>query len=154
VLLGAAALLLSGCAPVVALDPAADATTTGCAEVSARLPDSLGDGTGAVIDRRETSAQATAAWGSPATVLLRCGVEPPAADPTCVEISGVAWIRDASDAPRYRFVTFGRTPATEVVVDGDRASGSTVLLDLVPALSALPASDERRCTDLADVPAP
>ncbi|QHC70637.1 hypothetical protein [Rathayibacter sp. VKM Ac-2801] len=41
--------------------------------------------------------------------------------------------------------------ATEVVVDGDRASGSTVLLDLVPAVSALPADAEHRCTGLADV---
>ena len=37
-----------------------------------RLPETV-DG----LERRETNAQATGAWGNPASVLLRCGVPTP-----------------------------------------------------------------------------
>jgi hypothetical protein len=34
---------------------------------------------------------------------------------------------DESNAPNYRFISFGRKPATEVIVDSNRVSGATVL---------------------------
>src|SRR4051794_17572569 len=67
----AASALLSGCAGTVGMEPAADATDPACADVIVRLPDTAAD-----VDRRETDAQGTGAWGDPASVLLRCGVEP------------------------------------------------------------------------------
>ena len=137
-------LLLAGCSPIVALEPAADATNPDCAAVIVRLPDTVGD-----LDRRETNAQGTGAWGDPATILLRCGVEVPG--PTtqqCVEVGGVDWIVDDSNKPIFRFTTYGRTPATEVIVDYDKASASA-LIDLVGALSTIPA--ENRCIDVSDV---
>ncbi len=135
---------LAGCTAAVALEPAADATNPGCAEIVVRLPEALGE-----QKLRETNAQGTGAWGDPATILLRCGVEVPG--PTtaqCVEVGGVDWIVDDSNKPIFRFVTYGRTPATEVIVDYDKASASA-LIDLVGAMSVIPA--QNACLDVSDV---
>ncbi|MFC6355204.1 DUF3515 family protein [Luethyella okanaganae] len=135
---------LAGCASAVPFDAAPNAADPLCAEVIVRLPDSVGDNR-----IRETNAQATGAWGDPAAVLLRCGVDVPG--PTtlrCVNVNGVDWIADESRAPVFRFTSYGRTPAVEVVVDNDKASGS-VLVDLSAAVSSIPA--EKQCLDVTDV---
>ncbi|MFM6974074.1 MAG: DUF3515 family protein [Agromyces sp.] len=138
-----AVLTLSGCAGTVPMTPAPNAKAIGCAEVTVRLPSELGGATDAngnpnsvPLERRETNAQATGAWGEPAAVLLWCGAEEPGPSTLpCVSVNNVDWIVDDSDAPKYRFTTFGRSPAVTVVVDSDRASGSTVLADLSAAVS-------------------
>ena len=137
--------VLAGCAGPVALEPAADATDPACADVIVRLPDSVAD-----ADRRETDAQATGAWGDPASVLLRCGVEPygPTTLP-CYNVNGVDWIRDDADDPTFVFTTYGRTPAVEVIVDADNASGTSALVDLTTAVSAIPQTDV--CLNADDV---
>ncbi|WP_254775102.1 DUF3515 family protein [Microbacterium hydrocarbonoxydans] len=66
-----ALLVLTSCAPTVHLEPAANANDPLCAEVTVRLPDSIGDQA-----RVWTDAQATAGWGTPSSVLLTCGLEP------------------------------------------------------------------------------
>ena len=66
------AVLVGGCASAVPVEAATHATDPACAALILATPDSLGDGLG----RRNTSAQATTAWGNPA-IVLRCGVEPP-----------------------------------------------------------------------------
>ena len=130
----AAAALLTGCSTAVALEPAPDATDPACADVIVRLPDTAAD-----AERRETDAQATGAWGDPASVLLRCGVEPygPTTLP-CDNVNGVDWIRDDSEAPTYVFTTYGRTPAVQVVVDSNAVSGTSALVDLEAAVAAIP----------------
>ncbi|KQP01330.1 DUF3515 domain-containing protein [Leifsonia sp. Leaf264] len=143
-----AAVALTGCASAVSLEPAADAKSTACADVVVRLPATVADQAS-----RETGAQGTGAWGDPAAVLLRCGVPTPG--PTteeCVSVNGVDWIQDDSDAPRYRFTTFGRTPAVEVILDYDEVSGSTTLADLASAVSVIEPTSQ--CTDVTDVPEP
>ncbi|QJU54078.1 DUF3515 domain-containing protein [Herbiconiux sp. KACC 21604] len=141
----AAAALLSGCSTAVALEPAPDATDPACADVIVRLPDTAAD-----AERRETDAQATGAWGSPASVLLRCGVEPygPTTLP-CDNVNGVDWIRDDSEAPTYVFTTYGRTPAVQVVVDSNAVSGTSALVDLEAAVAAIPQTDA--CLNADDV---
>ena len=103
-------LLLAGCTPIVALDPADDAENPACAAVIVQLPDTVDD-----LASRETDAQGTAAWGDPATVRLYCGVPTP--DPTsllrCYTIGGVDWLIDDSDDPNAFAVTYGRTPAVQ-----------------------------------------
>lgn len=130
----AAATLLTGCAGPVALEPAADATNPSCADVIVRLPETVAD-----APRRETDSQATGAWGSPASVLLRCGVEPygPTTLP-CDNVNGVDWIRDDSQAPSYTFTTYGRVPAIQIVVDSNAVSGTSALVDLGTAVSSVP----------------
>ncbi|WP_440708758.1 DUF3515 family protein [Herbiconiux sp. YIM B11900] len=141
-----AASLLSGCAGAVGLQPAADATNPNCADVIVRLPDTVAD-----APERETDAQATGAWGDPATILLHCGVTPPG--PTtlpCDNVNGVDWIRDDSQAPLYTFTTFGRDPAVEVTLDSEKVSSSSTLVDLAIAVSSIPQTDA--CLNVDDVP--
>ena len=139
-----ATFMLTGCAGIVPMQPAPDANNPDCASVIVRLPDLVAEQT-----KRETNAQATGAWGQPAAVLLTCGVSVPG--PTtlpCVEVNGIDWIEDDSEAPLYRYTTFGRTPAVEVAIDSQVVSGTTVLVDLGYAVSFLPQTGQ--CTDLAD----
>jgi len=135
---------LTGCAQTVTLEPAADAKNAGCAEVMVRL-DNVGD-----LPLRETNAQGTAAWGSPASVLLRCGVAIPdrASTLPCVLVDDVYWLRDDADAPNYVFTTYGREPATEVIVNRDKISPGSALFDLVDAVGAT--KETAKCTEIED----
>jgi hypothetical protein len=136
-------LLLTGCAGIVPMEPAVDANNPLCAEVSVRLGDVAG------LAKRETNAQATAAWGDPASILLTCGLEAPA--PTtlpCIAVNGIDWIIDESQKPIYIFTTFGRTPAVQVALNSDAVSGSTVLADVAMPVSSIP--QDRPCLSLSD----
>ncbi|RRJ86185.1 DUF3515 domain-containing protein [Gulosibacter macacae] len=128
-------IALSGCSgPSVPMQPAADAGNPICAEVSVRLPDVV-DG----LERRDTNAQATGAWGNPAAVLLRCGVPtPPPTTDRCISINGVDWVENSTEAPRYVYTTYGRTPAAEVVIDATKVSGTSALIALEEAIGYLP----------------
>ncbi|WP_292832502.1 DUF3515 family protein [Microbacterium sp.] len=145
VLLAAAVVFasgLTGCSATVAMAPAEGANDPACAAVTVRLPDTL-DGQG----RRWTDTQATGAWGTPTAVLLTCGVEAPGPSPLpCESAGGVDWLIDDSEAPSYRFTTFGRTPAVEVYLDYDVVSARTVLDALGTAVQQLPA-DGSVCTE-------
>lgn len=140
----AAAIGLAGCTSTVALEAAPDANDPACAEVSVRLPGSIAD-----QPRRWTDAQATGAWGDPATILLTCGVTPPG--PTtlrCETVAGVDWVIDETDAPRFRVTTYGRTPAVELYLDTELSSDGTgvssrdVLDAISPIVAALPVDGE------------
>ncbi|BDZ46293.1 hypothetical protein GCM10025866_22020 [Naasia aerilata] len=89
--------------------------------------------------RRDTDAQATAAWGSPASVILHCGV--PVPGPTtdrCISIDDVDWVEDGSRSPIYTYTTYGRDPATEVTIDTSAISGSDALTEITGAVGVLP----------------
>jgi len=141
------AFVVSGCGAIVPVEAADDANDPLCAEVIIRLPQTV-DGQ----SKRETNAQATGAWGVPASVILRCGIEPtgPTALP-CVNLNGIDWIRDDSLAPIYRFEAYGREPGLEVIVDAEAEtpiSGTNVLIDLQGAVSQLPQT--RQCISLSE----
>jgi hypothetical protein len=139
VLLAVGTLVLSGCAGTVNIDPAPDANNPTCAEVIVRLPNTV-EGLG----KRVTGSQATAAWGDPTRVLLRCGLEPVFSSRlACVTHAGVDWLVDDTEAPSYRFITYGRTPAAEVIMDSKVLSGASVLDALAPSLKYLPST--RNC---------
>ena len=136
VLLALGTLLLTGCSATLSLEPAAEANDPNCAEVMVRLPQELGE-----HSERHTNAQATAAWGDPTAVILRCGLEPVVvSDLPCVTAGEVDWLVDDSLAPNYRFISFARFPAVEVIVDSERASGVTSLELLSRAVSQIPAT--------------
>ena len=136
--------LLTGCAATVNLEPAEYANDPSCAEVSVRYPAQISD-----LDQRYTNAQATTAYGEPAAVLVRCGLEPVFASTLpCVTAADVDWLVDDSDAPNFRFVSFGRSPAVEVIVDSQAASGITTLESLSQAVSRLPAT--AFCTEVTN----
>lgn len=137
VAIGVAALGLglSACTPAVAMRPAPAAAEPICAGVTVRLPDAIGE-----LTKRETTAQATGAWGEPTAVLLHCGAESPA--PTsllpCYTVDGVDWLIDDSDSPTFLFTSYGRTPAVTVAIDNTVVAGVSVLESLSYAVSQLP----------------
>lgn len=140
VLIALLALTLTGCAPTVALEPAEMANNPDCAEVIVRLPTEL-----AGLEKRTTNAQSTGAWGEPVAVILRCGLEQVEASTlTCVTAGGMDWLVDESTAPKYRFITFGTDPATEVIIDSEKVSGVTVLEELSGSVGMIP--QQKFCT--------
>lgn len=147
VLVSALVVTVAGCATPVPMEPAPEANDPACAQVSVRLPATV-DGQ----SKRETNAQSTSAWGEPASILLRCGID--GIGPTtlpCLNINGVDWVRDDSQAPLYRFEAYGREPGLEVIVDAEAqppVSGTNVLVDLGDAVSTLPQT--RQCLSLTD----
>jgi hypothetical protein len=139
-LIAIAGLSLSGCTPNVVLEPAPDSNNPDCAQIMVRLPDQLGD-----LEQRFTTAQSTSAWGNPSAVLFRCGIEPVAASALpCVTAAEVDWLVDDSQAPQFRFISFGRVPAVEVIVDSELASGISALEGLGSAVSVIQA--DKTCT--------
>ncbi len=152
-----ALLTLNGCGPAaIQLEPAPDATNPGCAYALVAMPQEL-----AGLQQRETTAQATTAWGEPASVILKCGVEiqEPVADP-CVSVNGVDWILkpDASNdqadqqeqaaAGTWQASTYGRSPAVQVTFDADRISSSTLLVELNSAVSQL--EQVKKCSNVSE----
>lgn len=136
---------LTACAGTVPMQSAPDANNPACASVTVRLPASV-----AGQQKRETNAQATGAWGEPSSILLHCGVNVPGPSTLpCVEVNGVDWLEDDAQKPLYRYTTFGRNPAVEVVLDSKKVSGTTTLVDLAGAVESIPAT--KHCTDLSDV---
>lgn len=134
----AAALALGGCAPVVDVAPAKDAANPACAPMMVALPDTMGD-----AGLRKTNSQATAAWGDPSKVILRCGVNVPG--PTtdrCVSVNGIDWVIKEGD-PVWTLTTFGREPATEILMDPEQISSATVLAELSAAAGKIKAT--RNC---------
>jgi hypothetical protein len=122
----AATLALAGCSRIVVMDAADDANNPACADVIVRLPETLQG-----LDRRETNAQATGAWGDPTAVLLRCGVEVPAPSTLeCENVDGIDWLLEPGEGGTRTFTTFGRDPAIDVVVDSDVVAPGRVLSDL------------------------
>lgn len=133
-LLALTTLTITGCAQEVTLEAAPRANDPHCAAVTVRLPDSIGE-----LQKRATNAQATGAWGEPAAVITRCGfASPKPSTKPCVSVNGIDWLVDNSKAPTFRFFTYGRKPALEVLVDSERASGTDALLALAPAVAKLP----------------
>lgn len=145
--------LLTACSPTVTLQPGPFAPDPVCAAVIQLLPAEL---TGR--PQVSTTAQATVAWGATDAITLRCGVEnPPPTTDRCVTVeaggSAVDWINPEADSPllppnalaeggAWTFITYGRTPAIEVVIPA--ATGieqpTAVLVDLAPAIQRAPAS--------------
>lgn len=143
-------LLLTGCAATVSMTPATGANSPLCAQVTVHLPSRVTS----TLSSRDTNAQATAAWGTPTSVLLRCGVSTPAVSTLpCFTMGRVDWLLDQekNNPNIYLFTTYGRTPGVEVIVDSTRTS-SDVLTNLGPAIRHIPAT--KKCVGLGDAPAP
>lgn len=144
----AGSMALTACSPVVDVTAAQDAANPACAPMMVALPDKLGD-----AGLRKTNSQATAAWGDPSQVILRCGVNVPG--PTtdrCVTVNDVDWVIREGD-PAWTLTTYGREPATEVLFDPNTISSATVLADLSAAAAKIPAT--RNCVgqeELQDLP--
>lgn len=142
------ALSLVSCAGVAVPTPEADPANPRCAEVIVALPDVL-----LGLDRSETTAQSTAAWGSGgATIVLRCGVTPP--PPTtdlCTTIASrngteIDWIVKENDKRGVvHMTTYGREPAVDLTIPREVAPDqpSAAAIDLAGLISQIPQSGGR-----------
>lgn len=141
--------VLAGCSTTVHLEPADDAENPACAAVSVLLPDAV-----AGLDRVWTDAQATGAWGEP-TVVLRCGVEPPAPSAlVCTTLGGVDWLVLEQEEERQRLVTYGRDPAVEVNIRrGEQVDFQSIVDAISKNIQGGLAPATAKCTDRVDFPA-
>ena len=91
--------------------------------------------------RTKLDVAGAAGWGDPA-IVLRCGV--PASGPTtdpCLEADGLDWtFSQTKDKKTLRFLSFGRTPAIEVLVPASlgRQNATDALVDLADAVRPIP----------------
>ncbi|MGO1320535.1 MAG: DUF3515 family protein [Galactobacter sp.] len=136
--LGAAAAVapfLAACTTAETVQPAPSATDPGCAQVMLDLPREL-DG----LEKRTTTSQATAAWGDPARVIVRCGTDDrgPTSDP-CTTVGDVDWISTEESETRWRLTAYGRVPGIEVSLDTKHVSSSNVAEALTEAVKNVPA---------------
>lgn len=142
-------LTLTACSSTVALEPAKDANNPLCAEVTVRLPDAV-----AGEDRRWTDAQATGAYGDPASVFVSCGVTVPGptSELQCITLEGIDWLVDESQAPMMRMTTYGRDPAVQVFVDTEVVSANDALSNagIVSGVRMIPATSA--CTEPNELP--
>lgn len=141
---------LSACSPIVDVDAAPDAVNPACADVMIALPQQV-----AGNELRETNSQATAAWGDPSQVVLRCGVELPG--PTtdaCASVNDVDWIiQESTETDIWTATTYGRNPAVEVLFDPNQVASSTVLVDLGGPVSRVEQIEQcLSLDDTVDVP--
>lgn len=143
------AIALTGCSTTVHVEPAPDADAPRCADVSVLLPDTV-----AGFDRIWTDAQATGAWGDP-TIVLRCGVEPPAPSAlVCTTLGGVDWLVLAQEENRQRLVTYGREPAVEVNIRrGQQIDFQTIVETISNSIQPGLAPATAQCTERVDFPA-
>ena len=147
-------LTLASCGAVVVPQPEAAPASPRCAEVMVALPDVL-----LGLNRSETTAQSTAAWGSgDSTIVLRCGVTPP--PPTtdlCTTIASrngteIDWIvKEDEKRGIVHMTTYGREPAVDLTVPREVAPDqpSAAAIDLAGLLSQIPQSGGR-CLALED----
>lgn len=138
---------MTGCTPTVHVEPAANAADPKCAQIMIALPDKV-----AGFEKRETDSQATAAWGDPSKVVLRCGVpEPGPTTDRCVGVNGVDWIIEEGKK-NWTLTTYGRNPATEVLINPDNVASSTVLVDVSGAVDQIP--QDEKCLNARDIELP
>ena len=142
----AATAVLAGCTPAVTVEAAGNAADPACASAMLAMPEVVGE-----HEQRETTSQATTAYGDPTAVIVRCGLRPPG--PTihpCASVNGVDWLirQDEDEEQTWTATTYGRDPAVEVVFDSTAVASSTLLVDMAPAVERIPA--ERQCLSLQD----
>jgi hypothetical protein len=105
-----------------------------CAELHGRLPDEVDGHTVTALDPRSPY---TAGWGQP-TIVLRCGVEVPAAlTPTSqtIVVDGVEWFPEKL-TEGYLFSTVGRALTVDVSVPDAYSPEADVLVELSPVVAA------------------
>lgn len=145
-LVGVGAVILTGCGSPVSVEGAPGNTAPECASAMLAMPETMGD-----LEQRPTTSQGTTAYGDPSGVIVRCGVDapPPTTDP-CTNVNGVDWLISEVEGQddQWRAVTYGRSPAVEVLFDTARVPSSTAIVETGSAVSQIP--QERPCLSVSD----
>lgn len=85
---------------------------------------------------RQVEGGVAAAWGDP-PIILRCGVEQPAAlrpDSPCHDVNGVGWLAE-QHGEDWMFTTIGRTYHVSVEVPADYQPAAEALADLADVVA-------------------
>lgn len=125
-------LLVGGCSPGLRVDayPTEARTSVDCTAIYADAPQQVA-GQDSILVKDDTAA----AWGAP-PIILRCGVERPAAfndSLYCDSVDGVDWFSETT-ADGYLFTTIGREFYVSVEVPKDYDPAADALADVAPTL--------------------
>jgi hypothetical protein len=117
--------------------PARNSAAPHCHRIADSAPASLGG-----LSRRDSSLPGIAVWGDQ-DIVLRCGVTPPG--PThnpCFAVDGVDWVMDLAQSTHTRkvIVTYGRSPATQLVFDGT-SDTDAAMVDISRIVAPVPQTD-------------
>lgn len=135
-------LPLAGCERAVEASVPDRADTAACTAASRHWPSTVGG-----EESRDVSVDSPAvrAWGDPA-VIARCGLSSPG--PTtddCIDVSGVDWVAHHLDGGGMAFVTYGRSPAIEVLIPKEYSPQPLLLPAFAKAAKQIP-QGEHRCS--------
>lgn len=131
---------LAGCARPVEVAPAVDAGHPACRAVADTWPTTVA---GQPRVATTTASGSVAAWGDP-PIVARCGLPMPApSTDDCIAADGVDWLATRLE-DGMRFLSYGRTPAIEVLVPSGYAPEPLVLARFAAAARQIPQGD-RRC---------
>lgn len=138
-------LLVAGCGSGdVRVKVADQASNPLCGKAARSWPTTVAD---QAVRATTADSPTVRAWGDPA-IIARCGVTSPGptSDP-CITVSGIDWVgHQLSDG--YRFVSFGRSPAIEILVPQHYSPEPLVLGAFTAAAAAIP-QGPHRCTSTA-----
>lgn len=113
--------------PASGIEQAAHADAPACTRIARSYPTVV-----AGHRRADTATPGVAVWGD-RSVVLRCGLEPPAptTDP-CVTVDGVDWVyrQSRSRGGHKVIVTYGRSPAVEVTLSAQDTAVDSAMVDL------------------------
>lgn len=130
----AAALVLAGCqGDSVRVDayPTTTSSALDCAALLGDLPPHV-----AGQSRRLVAGKIAGAWGDP-PIILRCGVEKPAAlkpTSTCHEVNGVGWLAERQ-SDGYVFTTIGRKHYASLEVPAGYEPEADALADVADTIA-------------------
>jgi hypothetical protein len=127
-----AVLVLTGCSPGLGVDayPTEPGTKVDCTALFVDAPQKVA-GEDSILVEGDNAV----AWGAPA-IILRCGVEKPAAltpSSACYPVDDVDWFAETT-ADGYLFTTIGRTFFISVEVPKAYDPASDALADLAGAV--------------------
>lgn len=94
-----------------------------------------------------TPSDAVRAWGTGTdnAVIARCGVDSPGpTTDSCIQVDDIDWVQSKVSGG-YRFVTYGRTPALEVLVPTAASSTPGMLLPAFTAAAHTIPQGSHRC---------
>lgn len=133
---------VAGCSRAVAVALPAQAGSAACAAAAKLWP---ADVSGHQPVEVSPASPAVRAYGDPA-IIARCGVAEPAPSTDCLSVNDVDWVVTML-TDGAKFVTYGRSPALEVLVPSGAAPGSegTLLPVFTAAAKALPTTG-RACS--------
>ena len=140
-----ATLTLSGCSEPVEVAPAENAADARCSQVMITLPQEISG-----QPKRKTTSQSTAAWGSPASAILKCGeIAPAVTSDRCSTLDEVDWTARENNDGTWTIATYGREPYITITIDTARISSSDVAVAVSDAVKNNKAT--KRCTSARDL---